>query len=320
MLRLELPGFVDYSLAGNARGSLMRIRPDNIEKLRNMPWVRDGLSHSEMASIIVMSSYEFGGTRNTLLEDGVHVTSHSVQLPLSGEMNVFFVSKEETTIEQFTQRVDIPMALEIIEGFLGAPWPNPNIIFYVVPAAFNADAIFTPAQVIQVGAQVPSVAYHELMHYYLRSGPQWLTEGGANFLSGYVQHIIDGLDLQSQQKRVGRNLSQSCGDYKATNIHDFYSHPKGGDGSFPLPCSYATGQQFLLAMYNNLGSEPLSNFLREVYWTYLRRTDTTFATGAKYLEREQRYYRVFLSHVPSDKHKLFNELYLKYHGAPIPKQ
>ena len=138
--------------------------------------------------------------------------------------------------------------------------------------------------------------YHEIGHYYRLHGPNWLSEGAAQFLEAYTL-------AQTGREGLERRLAQleSSGACSRENIQLHIDH-YGGER-----CDYDLGEKFLLALYATLGEEAVSAALRDLY------TQSLFSV---YLN-EEIIYTAFLSNAPLGSEEAFKTAYRRYHGGSV---
>ena len=127
----------------------------------------------------------------------------------------------------------------------------------------------TPQHVAQGVVRVrfyPSkyTTYHELAHYYFKStiGPQWLTEGGAEFLNFYTLNLTEGGTIDADYIHGQGVIAAACAPDGSANVHGWNETGAGSN-----LCPYWLGHQFLGGMYRALGHEVVSSALRELYET-----------------------------------------------------
>ena len=163
-------------------GELLSSDPGRSEQFLSQSWFQDGLTEEEAALIVALrptlnDDVDSEEVFADLLQRG-HVRSETISLPLAGEIDLFAVGRSEFELEGLLERM--AFAVESMEGFMGTPWPKPDVIALLelesdlgsYDGGWNAGAY--------VVLKDPSkyTTYHELAHYYFKStiGPQWLTE------------------------------------------------------------------------------------------------------------------------------------------------
>ena len=293
-------------------GELLSSDPGRSEQFLSQSWFQDGLTEEEAALIVALrptlnDDVDSEEVFADLLQRG-HVRSETISLPLAGEIDLFAVGRSEFELEGLLERM--AFAVESMEGFMGTPWPKPDVIALLelesdlgsYDGGWNAGAY--------VVLKDPSkyTTYHELAHYYFKStiGPQWLTEGGAEFLNFYTLNLTEGGTIDADYINGQGVIAAACAPDGSANVHGWNETGAGSN-----LCPYWLGHQFLGGMYRALGHEVVSSALRELYETSL-----TMRRGAA--EEEDEIYQAFLTNTPSSQRDEFRFWYHCLHGRPIP--
>ena len=293
-------------------GELLSSDPGRSEQFLSQSWFQDGLTEEEAVLIVALrptlnDDVDSEEVFADLLQRG-HVRSETISLPLAGEIDLFAVGRSEFELEGLLERM--AFAVESMEGFMGTPWPKPDVIALLelesdlgsYDGGWNAGAY--------VVLKDPSkyTTYHELAHYYFKStiGPQWLTEGGAEFLNFYTLNLTEGGTIDADYINGQWVIAAACAPDGSANVHGWNETGAGSN-----LCPYWLGHQFLGGMYRALGHEVVSSALRELYETSL-----TMRRGAA--EEEDEIYQAFLTNTPSSQRYEFRFWYHCLHGRPIP--
>ena len=293
-------------------GELLSSDPGRSEQFLSQSWFQDGLTEEEAALIVALrptlnDDVDSEEVFADLLQRG-HVRSETISLPLAGEIDLFAVGRSEFELEGLLERM--AFAVESMEGFMGTPWPKPDVIALLelesdlgsYDGGWNAGAY--------VVLKDPSkyTTYHELAHYYFKStiGPQWLTEGGAEVLNFYTLNLTEGGTIDADYINGQWVIAAACAPDGSANVHGWNETGAGSN-----LCPYWLGHQFLGGMYRALGHEVVSSALRELYETSL-----TMRRGAA--EEEDEIYQAFLTNTPSSQRDEFRFWYHCLHGRPIP--
>ena len=93
-----------------------------------------------------------------------------------------------------------------------------------------------------------------MAHHYYLYGPQWLVEGAAQFLEAYTRDLVGA---ESIEKRI--EYLDTSGGCDRNNIQE---HIDDYGGRY---CNYALGERFILAMYETIGREAVSEALRTLH-------------------------------------------------------
>ena len=303
------------SLIADVLSSLRHIlsrNPGRSEQFLSQSWFQDGLTEEEAALIVALRPTLNDGVDSEevfadLLQRG-QVRSETISLPLAGEVDLFAVGRSEFELELEGLLERMAFAFESMEGFMGTPWPKPDVIALLelesdlgsYAGGWNYDAY--------VVLKDPSkyTTYHELAHFYFKSkiGPGWLTEGGAEFLNFYTLNLTEGGTIGADYIGDQGVIAAACAPDGSANVHGWNETGAGSN-----LCPYWLGRQFLRGMYRALGHEVISSALRELY----ERSLTNYR-GAT----EDEIYQAFLTNTPSSQRDEFRFRYHCLHGRPIP--
>ena len=290
--------------------SILSSDPGRSEQFLSQSWFQDGLTEEEAALIVAL--------RPTLNDDvdseevfadllqGGHVRSETIYVPLAGEVDLFAVGRSEFELEGLLERM--AFAVESMEGFMGTPWPKPDVIVLLELESDlgSYDGGWYAGAYVVLKDPSKYTTYHELAHHYFTSwiGPEWLTEGGAEFLNFYTLNLTEGGTIDADYIGDQGLIAAACAPDGSANVHGWNETGAGSN-----LCPYWLGRQFLRGMYRALGHEVVSSALRELYERSL-----TKYRGAT----EDEIYQAFLTNTPSSQRDEFRFRYHCLHGRPIP--
>ena len=300
------------SLIADGLSSLRSILSSDLvrsEQFLSQSWFQDGLTEEEAALIVALRStvnddVDSDEVFADLLQRG-QVRSETISLPLAGKVDLFAVGRSEFELELEGLLENMAFAVESMEGFMGTPWAAPDVIAFL---EFESDLGRMGLHGWNNGAYVvlkdPSkhLTYHELAHFYLNFGPEWLHEGGAEFLNSYTLNLTEGGTLDADYINDQRLIAAECAPNGSANVHGWNETGAGAN-----LCGYWLGRQFLRGMYRALGHEVVSSTLRELY-------EKDPARGTM----EDEIYQAFLTNTPSSQQDEFRFWYDCLHGRPIP--
>ena len=303
-------------------GELLSSDPGRSEQFLSQSWFQDGLTEEEAALIVPLrptlnDDVDSEEVFADLLQRG-HVRSETISLPLAGEVDLFAVGRSEFELEGLLERM--AFAVESMEGFMGTPWPKPDVIALLelesdlgsYDGGWNAGAY--------VVLKDPSkyTTYHELAHYYFKStiGPQWLTEGGAEFLNFYTLNLTEGGTIDADYINGQGVIAAACAPDGSANVHG-WNETGAGSNLCPywlvpvLACArIGLGINFwgeCIEPWGMRWSRPLcGSCTRQV----TMRRDAA--------EEEDEIYQAFLTNTPSSQRDEFRFWYHCLHGRPIP--
>ena len=286
---------IDYYIL-KALTIMERDYPDQWARLRQEPWLLDGLSPSERAYLTATAS-----SRGELLYEPYEMASSTVVLLLRGEINLWAVRHGE-----FHPDEDIITKMEAAvrgaEEFMGVPFPVDDVILYVMDPGFRGRHL---GRLMLLDTEISfRTMYHETAHYYYHAGPSWYTEGGANMIMLYV--LNDG-EIPPVE------FSQDCADDGFVNLQ---AHEEGVKGAtLRDPCAYAMGTHFLYTMREAMGEDAWLNAQRAFHAKY--GLSEQYFVFTPYSPGPEDVYRVFMEHTPKNVYEEVNELWRSLHGGPF---
>ena len=292
--------------------SILSSDPGRSEQFLSQSWFQDGLTEEEAALIVALrptltDDVDSEEVFADLLQRG-HVRSETISLPLAGEVDLFAVGRSEFELEGLLERM--AFAVESIEGFMGTPWPAPDVIAFLELESDlgSHDGGWYAGAYVVLKDPSKYTTYHELAHHYFTSwiGPEWLTEGGAEFLNFYTLNLTEGGTIDADYIGDQGLIAAACAPDGSANVHGWNETGAGSN-----LCPYWLGRQFLRGMYRALGHEVVSSALRELY-------ETSLTKGRGGAEEEDEIYQAFLTNTPSSQRDEFRFWYHCLHGRPIP--
>ena len=281
------------------------------EQITDQEWFQDGLDEDDYILIAAASDLYRDETDLNVILQSINYRSETISFPLGGEVKLFAI------VRQYPQRLGLAFernrqAVVEYEKFLQVPFPK-SYAGIIVADQFHADyrSLYTRS-----GTVNPRTTYHEAAHTYFREGPhpQWVAEGGAEFLSKWLYH--EG-DLQSTYEEASKGCPvsgirtvQESVEYRAAEFAAGRSVRQNSD------CSYTTGEAFFSGMYLALGPDVVSSYLRELYMAGEHNRDEE--TGSYSWLTEGDIFRIMFTHTPTEKQDQFLGLYRQLHGGPVP--
>ena len=293
-------------------GDLLSSDPGRSEQFLSQSWFQDGLTEEEAALIVALrptlnDDVDSEEVFADLLQRG-HVRSETISLPLAGEVDLFAVGRSEFELEGLLERM--AFAVESMEGFMGTPWPKPDVIAFLELESDlgSGDGGWNAGAYVVLKDPSKYTTYHELAHHYFTSGigPQWLSEGGAEFLNFYTLNLTEGGTIGADYIGDQGVIAAACAPDGSANVHGWNETGAGSN-----LCPYWLGRQFLRGMYRALGHEVVSSALRELY-------ETSLTKGRGAAEEEDEIHQAFLTNTPSSQRDEFRFWYHCLHGRPIP--
>ena len=271
------------------------------EQFLGQSWFQDGLTEDEAALIVVLGSAADSEDVFRDLLQGGHVRSDTISLPLAGEVDLFAVGRSERGLGEVLG--NMAFAVEAQEGFMGTPWPQPDVIALLKLREGGGRNFGTH---VGVNSTLDTLTYHELGHFYFGGNvPGWLSEGAAHFLTSHTDRLTGyGPSISTKYFQDQIRILEVCAPHGSANVQGWIETEAGSSY-----CPYLLGHKFLAGMYRTLGHEVVSSALRELY-------ETGKSTGGQATEDE--IYRAFLTNTPSSQRNDFQFWYHCLHGRPIP--
>lgn len=296
--------------------------------ISDQAWVTDGLSPLEMAFVVAISAVDSEYPllyRDLLLER--YAATRTTSLPLAGEVSLYVF--QNSPISDSAYILDrMEKTARALEELLDVPFPTTEFILLVGDSTAVDYSLYRGShygshmrltRYASIG--VASIA-HEVAHYVFWDGPQWFTEGGAEFVALYVDDAVD-VSRYARREDAPPSYALSClSEGNAENIrhHALLSREAG-----PLhgieQCAYALGEWFLVHLYDALGEEALGSALRAWYLDQpglLRRTGSAgprLVDPADIPHRERQVFEALSRGVPEPARKEFERLYVEMHGG-----
>ena len=285
---------------------------EDFGRLTDMEWYIDGLTAQEAAAMVAITAVgsTFGSQelyRSFL--DNHYVQSKTVSLPLAGQANIWVIQNAPFPPGGYQASV-IEDAVLSMESFIGVPFPTSDIILIVAVPGPDDDLSYRGAanvrDYIYAARTALSALPQELAHYY-DAGPQWLKEGGAEFIRNHLRNQGGGLSLGERLEASSKSVASGC---IATDGIENLFHYERHSFFFPYGCANSMGEHFLLAVAEAIGEGQTASALGALYLRdqELRAEDGRLAG--------QVLYDTFLTHIPPDRRDAFIEVYRRLHGGP----
>ena len=304
--------FSSYVLQSLAR--LERAEADVLSQLTGQPWFADGLDEEEAALVVTLG---WVASRSPELYADLLMTHHTqyraVSLPMAGDVNIwifqdtpFLPDEDLLTIIEDTARIS--------EGFLGVPFPTTDIILLVADqedrlGGWHAGTHMVLSRSSDGVRGVP----HETAHYYFMNAPQWLTEGGSDFIETYFKDRTGIQSINDRRTEVSQRAQIQCFDLNEIENIRHYIYLWGWTTGFARGCPYYMGENFLLNVYETIGEEAVASALRELYPLVMARFRSGWEDDR---EEEEVIFDTFVKHVPAERMEGFLDLYHRLHGGP----
>ncbi|MCY4114853.1 MAG: hypothetical protein OXG33_13090 [Chloroflexi bacterium] len=322
----------------NAIEVMRRDYPQRYQLLARQPWFVDGLDATERAVIFGFKNLSDVGFEEFVQNpDPRYYRSLTATMPISGEITLWAFDSQPLLDGEVVLELAAEAAREL-ERFMGIPFPMDSIIIRFIPdsglflfsGAFNGEYIkFSRKHVGIIEESDRDSVYHETAHFYFNEigpyyamgqpQPNWLDEGGANFMESFIH---DRLGTRSLQERLAiiESPPRRCHEVGYTNIHklsdpDLFAATIARIGRQSL-CRYSLGEEFLINLLFTMGEPALAAALREVYLTaHFFRPMALPHAGA--YPTDLQLFETFLKHTPPGREDAVLDVYRRLHGGPF---
>ncbi|MDE2779201.1 MAG: hypothetical protein OXI91_05935 [Chloroflexota bacterium] len=306
----DLPWLSDEIVYFKARaftimGSLAKHDTRNLDRLISQPWFQDGLSLEE-AAVIVVSGAGCGNVGQfwELVGENPQVRSEVLSLP-SGDVTLLAVKRGSQGPIDDSVFEGMRTSITVMSGFMGQSWPRDQAITLIEPdfvSYTDPEGLYTGEFIIVRDERATDVVYHEMAHHY-HFGPDWINEGGAEFLTHYTFQVEGQTALDTRHRSVQASAARCH-----PNVQALLEASAGWSRYFYLEnrnCHYVMGEYFLLGMYFGLGPEVVSAALWDLH-------EILTVTEADI-------YQAFFANTPPEQQDQFRSLYAVLHGGTVPE-
>lgn len=310
----------------NALKSLGWIKFNNLTKFKRIiqqSWFTDGLNEEELA---YMSVFEYNLNTTTLFANLLtrHYTKKkTINLPYSGSTTIWLFKPKPFANND-------PALRHIENGLRGPEHLFKSGLHLTDVPILLVDASNYPSEVLAGGvnfvdttyifrgdSSAAGLIYHELSHFYfvgqLNEEVLWLTEGGANFTTIYINAWLDagGGNNWPESVTASEATYQYCVGQSRSQITDLTVNPG--------TCIYALGQYVVSRIFNTIGESAFRSALQEMRSNYLD-YDYYRQPGIRDEgQTDEQIYQIFLKHTPTNKKQAFKDLYKQLHGGSFVK-
>lgn len=283
--------------------------------LASQPWFPDHITDREKSWIVGLQ-YFSGSTSYARSIGTYHIATRTISLNDAREVNVWII--RETPFKPEEQLLDrIERFVHISEALIGVPFPTTDIVLSITG---DYNQIGPARGGVHLGAYIMldenlmEALEHELAHYYFNSSfsggrNPWQAEGGAEFMSAYVNDRSGRESISAVRLRVLDHVEKHCLNQPgATNLHELSeSIWRGGTN---ISCShYHFGNLLFLEALAIVGDSAMGRTFAEIY-----------NTGLYHPAADEELYRTLLRNAPNESRDALRDLYRRLHGAPFTSQ
>ena len=292
------PKEVDLFLVDALR-HIGRHNPDGFERLLRARWFRDGLDVEERIYLIAAGASRLNADQ---LFDPYKVESATLNLPHSGAVNVWIVHRLSS---HAGRRIltNLEKAVRDNEQFWELPFPVDDVILTLLVGPTRYGGVHLGnLMLLEPDYNGPRVLHHEVGHYYFNFGPDWLTEGGANYVRDYF------LTARENVPRV--QFPNYCRRNGVDNLQDLVELD---DGEVFHHCRYSMGLHFMVALRKSMGEKPWLSALRALYLEY--GYEGLFYLTEQFEDKVA--YQAFMEHTPPSLRSKVRDVFRRLHGGPF---
>lgn len=290
--------------------------PDTLEQVTSQAWFRDGLDDVEAARVVILLGILDHSDRFQELLQEPLLPDKTFSLPLAGDVRIWLLQREDVSAPTEDLLTIIESSARISEDLVGAPFPTTDIIVNMVGYSSECRPIFGQMRWSEhCESEGPA---HEVAHYYFNYGnPEWLSEGAANLVQGYVNDALGVETLADRRTRLALDAARWADEKGIENL-GHYLHYREVDNDHRYddvlgPALYQLGEDFLHNLSDAMGRPAMSAAINELHlpaWDYFQPP-----YRGTYVRSEETIFNTFLKHTPPDREEEFRNVYRRLHGG-----
>ena len=289
---------IDFFLV-NALKDIGAHNPDGFERLLRARWFRDGVNEDERAYLIAAGASRLNADQ---LFDPYRVESATLDLPHSGTVKLWVAHRLSA---HAGRRIltNMAKAVQDSEEFWELPFPVDDVILTLLVGPTRYGGVHLGhLMLLEPDYNGPRVLHHEVAHYYFNFGPDWLFEGGADYVRDFF------LTSRGRVPRV--QFPSYCRSNGLDNLQELVDL---GEGRVFNRCRYSMGLHFMVSLRTVMGEEPWRSALRALYLEY--GYESLFYISAPI--DDETVYRVFMEHAPPSLKTRVRDVFRRLHGGPF---
>ena len=277
--------------------------------LSSQSWFPDQITDREKAWIVALQYFGDYTSFERPIEE-YHIGTRTFTLNDARDINIWMI--RETPFKPEEHLLDrIERFVRISEDLIGTHFPTNDIIFTITGdynyIGFGRSGVHLNSYFMLHESRLESLE-HEIAHYYFNRsfGNRWQVEGGADFMSAYVNDRTGRESIGDLRPRVFDRVKNECLNQPgAMTLHQLSdSLYRGGTN---ISCSpYDFGNLFLLDALAIVGDTAMGKSLGEIY-----------NPGLYHPATDEELYRTLLRNAPEESRDALRELYRRLHGAPF---
>ena len=315
--------FLTLSLEERDQHAIESIRdlarsPEDLELVTASAWYQDGVDHQEAALVTVLSRQSIIAPEEfRTLVAGYDYQSRSTTLPLAGEVQLTILRLgPEEPLKAQGQMDRLEAAVRQIEGFMGLPFPQTDIILLYGETGTQTTGVHVGSHIVVdrplvIQGDLRRVEVHEVSHYYWNAGvPLWFYEGASEFLTSFAISEVYGDPLGARFTQVGGNYARSCATQGMGTLQRLIDNlaivgfAEQSRRTYFI-CNYNLGEALFLDLYQTLGPDSFQSTWRQIY--------QASAAGSEYTEAD--IYQLFYEEAPAAVKGDLQRVYSLWHGG-----
>lgn len=296
----------------NAIRELSRASQSGFANISNQPWFPDRITDREKAWIVGLQYFSDYTSYERPIEQ-YYIATRTISLSDTRDTNIWIIKESPFNIDdRLLDRIED--FIQISENFLGIPFPTTDVIL-TVTGDYNYTGHGTRGvhlgNYIILHESLLDELEHELSHYYFNRSfgelyNQWQVEGGAEFLSAFVNDRAGRESTESVRSQAFHQVTNECLNHPgAMTLHQLgESLYRGGTG---ISCSpYDFGNLFLLDALAIVGDTAMGRSLGEIY-----------SPGYGHPATDEKLYWNLLRNAPEESKDAVRKLYRRLRGGPF---
>ena len=297
--------------------------PEDLEQLTGTAWFADGIDHQEAALVTgLYRQFQVAPEEFRSLLDFHEYQSKSISLPLAGDVQLTILRLfPESALKAQGQIDRLENAVRHIEGFLGVPFPQRDILLLYAETGSQTTGVHLGSHMVvdrpvAIQGDLRRVEAHEVAHYYWGSTlvPLWFREGGSDFLASYVVEQVYGDSLRGRFTDVGGRNARTCNSLGMGTIQKLLDNLaiigyQEQSGRPYFTCNYVLGEALFLELYENTGPAAFRDLWKEIYLT-------SESSGREYSEED--IYQLYFDATSAGGVSTFKQIYSTWHGGSFP--
>ena len=230
-----IPSILETDLDRYVHKAILHIThaPAAFANLASKPWFPDHITDREKAWITALQLHGIYKSFQRSIDD-YYIDNRTVSFPNNRDVDIWII-KENPIDPENTLLDRAENFIRISEEFFGIPFPSSHLIitiigdYHHIPGTASGQYL---VEYIYLRDNYLSALEHELAHYYFNNANaskwlkeiSWVVEGGAEFLSAYVNHRTGRENIADVKSQALNRVQEHCmRDLGIPNLHHLNS-------------------------------------------------------------------------------------------------